>query len=118
MGWVFGLLRRHRRDGAYARMSNSTTSSSKQKFALGQIVATPAALDALNTSGDSAHTLLARHATGDWGDLCESDKESNDADLINGGRLLSAYVLRDGTKLWIITEADRSATTLLLPSDY
>jgi hypothetical protein len=99
-------------------MSNSTTSTSKQKFPLGQIVATPAALDALNASGDSAHHFLTRHATGDWGDLCEGDRQANDADMIHGGRLLSAYVLRDGTKLWVITEADRSATTLLLPSDY
>ncbi len=99
-------------------MNNSTASTTKQKFPLGQTVATPAALDALAKSGDSAHALLARHATGDWGDLCEGDKQANDADLIHGGRLLSAYVLRDGTKLWIITEADRSATTLLLPSDY
>lgn len=92
--------------------------TSNQKFPLGRIVATPAALDALSKSGDSAHGLLMRHATGDWGDLDNDDKRANDADLTHGGRLLSAYILRNGTKVWIITEADRSATTLLLPSDY
>lgn len=97
---------------------DTINSTPRQKFPLGRIVATPAAIDALAQSGDSAHALLMRHSTGDWGDLCDSDKQANDADLAHGGRLLSAYVLGDGTKLWIITEHDRSATTLLLPSDY
>lgn len=59
-----------------------------------------------------------RHATGDWGGLDPADKRANDSALANGERLLSAYPLRDGTKVWIITEWDRSVTTLLLPSDY
>jgi len=96
----------------------ATNATSQQKFPLGRIVATPAALDALGKSGGSAHGLITRHATGDWGDLCEGDKQANDADMMHGGRLLSAYILSDGTKVWVITEADRSATTVLLPSDY
>ncbi len=107
----------HRNGGALWRM-NSINSASRQKFSLGQIVATPAALEALNKSGDSALSLLLRHATGDWGDLGEEDKQENDANLRNGERLLSVYILRDRAKLWLITEADRSVTTLLLPSDY
>ena len=97
----------------------TTNSTSRQKFVLGRIVATPAALDALMRNGDSAHELLTRHAAGDWGELCEVDKQANDADVSNGGRLLSAYVLRDGrTKVWVITEADRSSTCLLMPEEY
>jgi hypothetical protein len=92
--------------------------SSRQKFPLGRIVATPAALEALARSGDSAHSLFMRHATGDWGDVCAADKRANDDALAKGERLLSAYLLRDGTKVWVITEWDRSASTLLLPSDY
>jgi hypothetical protein len=92
--------------------------SPRQKFPLGQIVATPAALDALAKSGGSAHSLFVRHATGDWGDICAADMQANDAAVANGERIFSAYHLRDGTKVWVITESDRSVTTLLLPSDY
>jgi hypothetical protein len=62
--------------------------------------------------------LLARHSTGDWGDLEEADKQANEAALQAGDRILSAYKLTGGHKLWIITEADRRATTILLPSEY
>ena len=97
----------------------TTNSTSRQKFVLGRIVATPAALDALMQNGESSHGLLMRHSTGDWGDLCEGDKQANDMDLSHGGRLLSAYILRDGqTKIWVITEADRSSTCLLMPEEY
>ena len=61
---------------------------------------------------------LSRHARGDWGEVCEDDKQANEEALKNGSRLLSAYRAPDGTKFWIITEADRSATTVLLPEDY
>lgn len=61
---------------------------------------------------------LSRHFNGDWGDLCGSDKIANDRALQYGDRLLSAYHAPDGTKFWIITEADRSCTTVLLPDDY
>jgi hypothetical protein len=59
-----------------------------------------------------------RHATGDWGEMCDDDKQSNEAAIGHGTRLLSAYRLCDQTKVWIITEADRSATTILLPEEY
>ena len=88
------------------------------RFTLGQILATPGALKALEEAGERPATLLRRHITGDWGEVCEDDRQENEASLINGWRLLSAYTLGTGPKLWIITEADRSSTTLLLPSEY
>ena len=87
-------------------------------FDLGQLVATPGALLALRQTQTSAWDLLKRHITGDWGDLCPSDVAENELSLRDGFRLLSAYNLPDGQRLWIITEADRSATTLLLPDEY
>lgn len=88
------------------------------KFELGRLVATPNALQALEESGETALPYLARHVSGDWGDLDEEDKKENDFSVQNGFRILSAYKLNNGTKIWIITEADRSATTVLLPKDY
>ena len=93
-------------------------------FSLGPLVATPGALEALGRNGSTGLKFLARHAAGDWGDLCEEDKKSNDAALQTGARLLSAYHLPDGTKIWIITDAEiddnhnRQATTILLPDEY
>ena len=87
-------------------------------FPLGQVVATPGALAALREADQAAEMFLARHAVGDWGDLCADDHKENDLSLREGFRLLSSYILKDGQKLWIITEADRSVTTLLLPSEY
>lgn len=88
------------------------------RFSLGQIVATPAALAALVVAKVSPHTLLARHAHSDWGDLDDYDRQENERALTDMTCLLSAYRLPDGSKVWIITEADRSATTLLLPDEY
>lgn len=87
----------------------------KQKFELGQTVITSGAgqLDHSEIS-----VALARHSTGDWGDICEDDAEMNEQSLIHGERLISSYKTSDGTKFWIITERDRSATTILLPSEY
>ena len=85
---------------------------------MGQIVATPGALEALEQAGENSTTLLRRHLAGDWGEVDEDDRRENERSLADGCRLLSAYTLSNGTKLWIITEADRSATTLLLPSEY
>jgi hypothetical protein len=87
-------------------------------FPLGRLVATPRALNALDEADETIETLLARHSTEDWGDLCSDDKKENDFSVVNGSRLLSAYKLRNATKLWVITEADRSATTILLPEEY
>jgi hypothetical protein len=88
-------------------------------FPLGQIAATPGALDALGREGIGAETLLNRHAAGDWGELCADDWRENELSLREGFRILSAYRLpRTGAKIWVITEADRSVTTLLLPDEY
>src|SRR5438874_12288273 len=90
-------------------------------FALGQTVATPAALHALAAAGTTPLPFLARHARGDWGDVGEEDRRENELSLTRGFRLFSVYRY-DPTdperKVWIITEADRSSTCVLLPADY
>jgi hypothetical protein len=88
------------------------------RFSLGSIVATPGAIDALQQAGETPASFLRRHVAGDWGDVDEDDRDENELSLREGFRLLSAYKLADGTKIWIITEADRSVTTILLPSEY
>ena len=88
------------------------------RFPLGQIVGTPGALEALEEAGENPGALLKRHGAGDWGELDEHDRLENERSLAQGYRLLSAYILSTGIKIWIITEADRSVTTLLLPSEY
>ncbi len=88
------------------------------KFALGQVVATPGALDALETAVQSALDFISRHASGDWGEVDEHDRKENELSLQQGFRLMSVYTLRTGVKIWIITEADRSSTTILLPDEY
>lgn len=85
-------------------------------FVLGQVCITPGAMNAL--SGECVRLSLARHARGDWGDLDAHDIAENERALKLGGRLFSAYHDRKSVKFWIITEADRSATTILLPSEY
>jgi hypothetical protein len=87
-------------------------------FTLGQIVATPGALRALERANQSAALFLTRHAEGDWGELDPEDIRENEYSVAHGFRLLSSYTTAVGDKLWIITEADRSATTLLLPDEY
>jgi len=88
------------------------------KFHPGQIMATPGALDAFRASGESPLAFLERHLAGDWGELDEHDTRENELSLQHGWRLLSAYTLNTGVKVWCITEADRSATTFLLPDEY
>ena len=93
------------------------------RFNLGQIVATPGALEALSRVNSNGMKYLRRHVTGDWGIVCDEDKQANEMALHTGARLMSAYFLPDETKLWIITEAaddsgKRAATTLLLPEEY
>ena len=90
----------------------------RPKFNLGQIVATPGALEALQKSGQNPSDFLSCHVRGEWGEICPEDKMLNDQALIDGSRLLSAYTTLKGTKLWVITEADRSSTCILLPSEY
>ena len=93
-------------------------------FHLGPIVATPGAIEAFQRNNTNGFDLLSRHARGDWGELCDEDKQANDAALQTGARLLSAYHLPDGTKIWLITDAEiddqhhRQASTFLLPDEY
>ena len=109
---------------------------SAPRFTLGRVLATPGALRALDDAEQGrghgarrsgadglparslATELLARHVAGDWGDLDAADRRANEDALAADARLLSAYVLPSGVRLWVITEADRSATTLLLPEEY
>ena len=88
------------------------------KFSAGHIVATPGALEAFDASGESPLTFLQRHLAGDWGELDDDDVRENELSLQHDWRILSCYRLSTGVKFWIITEADRSATTFLLPSEY
>jgi hypothetical protein len=95
----------------------------KPLFSLGRTVCTPVALEALREANQAASELLDRHIRGDWGCVCEEDRALNDEALKDGSRLLSAYKLASGTKVWVITEGTddrgvRSATTLLLPDEY
>jgi len=90
----------------------------KSKFAVGLIFYTPGAIRAMRQSGTDPLKLLARHVTGDWGELDAEDCQVNDDSARYGGRILSAYRVGDHTRVWVITEADRSATTFLLPSEY
>ena len=117
------------RSAAARRM---TLMSNAPRFALGQLAATPGALELLEQTGFSALALISRHSQGSWGDCCDEDKETNEAAVRQRMRVMSVYRLVDAEALlqtpqdkrsnlptlWIITEADRSVTTLLLPSEY
>ena len=93
-------------------------SQEKALFPLGQVVATPGALEALEEAGQEPLEFLQRHQAGDWGIVPEEDKKENDFSVSRYLRILSAYELKTGVKIWLITEADRSVTTFLLPSEY
>ena len=95
----------------------------RPKFSLGQIVATPGALEAIRDSGQSPADFLVRHVSGDWGELCDDDRRLNNLALTDGSRLLSAYVTSKGERLWVITEAAddggrRASSTILRPEEY
>ena len=92
------------------------TATTTLPFALGQTVITGSAAERLDPY--DVYAALRRHATGDWGEVDAEDEAQNERSLKEGFRLLSAYTDRNGVKFWIITEADRSATTVLLPEDY
>ncbi len=94
-----------------------------KKFTLGQTVATPAALKAIQEAGQTPDFFLDKHIQGDWGEVDDYDKRANDAALVDGSRLLSAYRTLKDVKLWVITEAtddegQRASTCLLLPQEY
>lgn len=89
-----------------------------RRLALGALVATPGALSALAEARETALPYLWRHLGGDWGEVDAEDRATNDRAARIGARVISAYTLPTGTRIWIITEADRSATTVLLPDEY
>ena len=88
------------------------------KFLLGMIVVTPGAEDAFYRNEVGYRPFLMRHQSGDWGIMDDEDKATNEDALLHEARLFSAYLLEDDTKIWIITEWDRSVTTILLPDEY
>jgi len=88
------------------------------RFPLGQVVATPGALRALEKAEQAPDVFLDRHVNGDWGDVPEVDKQENAVSVEQGFRILSAYTTSAGDRLWVLTDADRSVTTILLPHEY
>jgi hypothetical protein len=96
----------------------ANSNSRRPLFALGKIVGTPGALEAIARSGDSAHSFFMRHACGDFGTVCKADWAANEVAIRDGERVFSAYFTSANDKLWCITEADRSSTCLLLPDEY
>ena len=101
------------------RPNHSTNQqTSVTRFTLGQTFITQGAEEALQIAGQTAIEFLRRHMSCDWGELSDEDVQENEFSLKEGFRLLSNYRTAKGQQLWIITEADRSATTILLPSEY
>jgi hypothetical protein len=99
-------------------MTTQQTNQVKPLLALGQTVSTPGALAAMQRLEVSPLALLSRHQRGDWGNLDVEDKQANQQALACGGRVFSSYQVTEAVKFWVITEADRSATTILLPEEY
>ncbi|KVK77168.1 hypothetical protein [Burkholderia sp. MSMB1498] len=99
-------------------MDSSSVHRVGPRFKLGRILATPGALQVIADARVSIVDLLIRHMSGDWGDLPDSDRQQNDAAITAGERILSSYTLSGGYTVWLITEADRYATTFLLPGEY
>ncbi|MCL1618259.1 hypothetical protein [Ralstonia pseudosolanacearum] len=97
---------------------SSLTTQSPPRLRLGRLVTTPGAYEALAAANVSIVDLLNRHARGDWGELPEEDRQQNELAVTTGQRVLSSYRLGNGQKIWIISEADRASTTVLLPDDY
>ena len=100
------------------RNSSTNRPQTITRFALGQTFITPGAEEALMIAGQTAIEFVRRHMSCDWSDLADDDAQENELSLREGFRVLSAYRTSAGQKLWIITEADRSSTTILLPSEY
>lgn len=99
-------------------MSEPANDAIPARFRLGLTCMTPGAATALCRNSRSAAGYLLRHVRGDWASMAPEDQLANQAAVYTGGRILSAYTLPDRTRLWVITEADRSVTTLLLPGEY
>jgi hypothetical protein len=90
----------------------------KPKFRLGKLVATPGALDALTEAEQTPMEFISRHLKGDWGECCEEDRQTNEDALRHCARLFSVYRTAKAVKIWVVTEADRSSTCVLLPEEY
>lgn len=97
---------------------HSVPALTRPRLPLGRLLATPAALSALQTAEVSIFALINRHTHGDWGDISDEDRQHSDLAAIAGERVLSSYSLPNGQTVWIITEWDLSSTTVLLPEDY
>ena len=94
------------------------TTIMKPRFRLGRVVGTSAAVQAIAEAGQTPGFFLRKHVAGDWGDCCEEDRQVNNDALKHGDRILSVYTTLKSVRIWIITERDRSATTILLPDEY
>ena len=99
-------------------MPSPSSNQRRILFPLGQIVATPGALELLSRHSLSPMKFIERHATGDWGCICPEDALENERSVNNGYRILSAYEIAGKHRIWVITEWNRSVTTLLRPEDY
>ena len=88
------------------------------RFPLGRLVATPGALAAMTEAGQNPIELLQRHQGGDWGEVCPDDAAENELSVAEGYRVMSVHALPSGVRVWLITEADRSTTVILLPDEY
>lgn len=98
-------------------------STANPRFSPGVLLGTPGAMEAFEKNSQAPFEFLQRHVSGDWGDLDQDDRQANEQALIDGSRLLSAYHLKDGAKIWLITEAvgengRRESSTFLLPEEY
>jgi len=87
-------------------------------FSIGKLYMTPGGLEALEDAKADIQRLLMRHVSGDWSEMVEEDQRANHEAVLEGGRVFSSFRLANGVKVWIITEADRSYTTILLPEEY
>jgi hypothetical protein len=112
----FTTLYRVAEDWYDLKRMNGNGEAARARFALGRTVVTANAMSKL--SDEDIQSALSRHHIGDWGDLDSHDRQANETALKDGSRLLSAYRTQYGEKFWIITEADRSMTTVLMPQDY
>ncbi len=98
--------------------AKENTRVSGVRFSVGTVVSTLGALELIHRVGMTSFDLLARHQCGDWGCVPPEDAAANEEALQTGARIFSSYLLARGERVWIITEADRSSTTLLLPDEY
>lgn len=98
--------------------SNTTNSTTAARFTLGHLFITPGAIEALEEAGQPAREFIERHARLEQGELCDDDHKENHFSVNKSLRIFSAFKTANGVKIWVVTESDRSATTLLLPSEY